>query len=107
MKEKIMGRLPFIFAYYTIISVISCVYNLLAGNSHIQLNWFLELFAFLVIFVLLDELLGCINFKSDFTFVLAETGVAYLLFLLFGYFFTGFPLHRASFLVRPFFSSSV
>lgn len=87
MKEKIMARLPFIFAYYTIISVISCIYNLVLGNSHIQLRWFLELFAFLVIFVLLDQALGCINFKSNLLFLLAEISVAYVLFLIFGYFF--------------------
>lgn len=87
MKEKIMARLPFIFAYYTIIILVTCIYNLLMGNTLIRIQWFLELLAFLVVFVILDNALGHINFKSELSIVLAETGVAYVLFLVFSYFF--------------------
>lgn len=87
MKEKIMTRLPYIFAYYTIIILVTCIYNLLLGNTLIQIQRFLELFVFLVIFCILDRALAGINFKSDLSYTIAEIGIAYALFLLFSYFF--------------------
>ncbi|MBP3609361.1 MAG: hypothetical protein J6J42_03375 [Lachnospiraceae bacterium] len=87
MKEKIMAKLPFIFSYYTIIVVVTCSYNLLIGNTLIRIGWFLELLACLVVFVLLDHAFGFINFKSNLTCLLAETGAAYILFLVFSFFF--------------------
>ena len=87
MKEKIMVRLPFIFSFYTIIILVSCIYNLLLGNTLIQIQWFLELFAFLVIYAILERVLACINFKSDLLYTIAEIGMGYALFLVFSYFF--------------------
>jgi len=87
MKEKIMKRLPFIFAYYTIIVLVTCIYNLLLGNTLIEIQWFLELFAFLVLYALLERVLAAVNFKSDMLYTIAEFGMGYALFLLFGYIF--------------------
>lgn len=87
MKEKIMARLPFIFAYYTIIILVTCIYNLLLGYTMMQNRWFIELFVFLVIFAVLERVLTCINFKSDLLYTIAEVGMAYALFILFSYFF--------------------
>lgn len=90
MKENIMSRLPFIFAYYTIIVIITCASNLLVGNSSLQTRWFLELFVFLVIYSILHQALDSINFKRNWTFLLSEIGMAYVLFLVFGYAFQWF-----------------
>ncbi|MBP3593536.1 MAG: DUF3021 family protein [Lachnospiraceae bacterium] len=87
MKEKIMKRLPFIFAFYTIIILVCCIYNLLLGNTLIEIQWFLELFAFLVLYALLERVLAVINFKSDLSYTIAEFVMGYVLFLLFGYMF--------------------
>lgn len=87
MKEKIMARLPFIFAYYTIIVLVTCIYNLSIGYTLMQNRWFVELFVFLVIFAVLERVLAGINFKSDLLYTIAEIGMAYVLFLLFSYFF--------------------
>ena len=87
MKEKIMARLPFIFAYYTIIVLVTCIYNLSLGYTMMQNWWFIELFVFLVIFALLERVLACINFKNDLLYTIAEIAMAYVLFLLFSYFF--------------------
>lgn len=87
MKEKIMTRLPFIFSYYTIIVLVTCIYNLITGYSLIRISWFLELFGFLVVFTVLDHAIGSINFKSNLTCTLTEIGTAYVLFLVFSYFF--------------------
>ncbi len=85
MKEKIMKRLPFIFAYYTIIVLVTCIYNLSLGYTMMQNRWFIELFVFLVIFAVLERVLACVNFKSDLLYTVAEIGMAYVLFLVFGY----------------------
>lgn len=87
MKEKIMKRLPFIFAFYTIIILVTSIYNLLLGNTLIEIQWFLELFAFLVLYALLERVLAVINFKSDLSYTIAEFVMGYVLFLLFGYMF--------------------
>lgn len=87
MKEKIMSRLPFIYTYYTIIIFVTCIYNLAIGNTLIEIRWFIELFAFLVIFVILDQVFSHINFKSFFTCAISESAVAYVLLLVFSYFF--------------------
>ena len=87
MKEKIMARLPFIFTYYRIIVLVTCIYNLSLGYTMMQNRWFIELFIFLVIFSLLERVLACVNFKSDLLYTVAEIGMAYALFLVFGYFF--------------------
>lgn len=87
MKEKIMKRLPFIFAFYTIIILVTCIYNLLLGNTLIEIQWFLELFSFLVIYAILERILACVNFKRDLLYTIAETGMGYALFLIFSYFF--------------------
>ena len=87
MKEKIMARLPFIFAFYTIIVLVTSIYNLLLGNTLIEIQWFLELFAFLVLFALLERVLAVINFKSDLSYTIAEFVMGYVLFLLFSYMF--------------------
>lgn len=87
MKEKIMERLPIIFCYYTIITIVCCIYNLFMGNRLIEIVWFVELFAFLVVFNLLDHFINQIDFKSFWTCAIAETGFAYLLFLVFAYCF--------------------
>ena len=87
MKEKIMKRLPFIFAYYTIIVLVTCIYNLSLGYTMMQNRWFIELFVFLVIFAVLERVLACVNFKSDLLYTVAEIGMAYVLFLVFGYLF--------------------
>ena len=87
MKEKIMARLPFIFAFYTIIVLVTSIYNLLLGNTLIEIQWFLELFAFLVLYALLERVLAVINFKSDLSYTIAEFVMGYVLFLLFSYMF--------------------
>ena len=87
MKEKIMARLPFIFTYYTIIVLVTCIYNLSLGYTMMQNRWFIELFVFLVIFAVLERVLARINFKSDLLYTVAEIGMAYVLFLVFGYLF--------------------
>lgn len=87
MKEKIMKRLPFIFAFYTIIILVTCIYNLLLGNTLIEIQWFLELFIFLVIYAILERVLACVNFKSDLLYTIAEFVMGYVLFLLFSYMF--------------------
>ena len=87
MKEKIMKRLPFIFTYYTLIVLVTCIYNLSLGYTMMQNRWFIELFVFLVIFAVLERVLACVNFKSDLLYTVAEIGMAYVLFLIFGYFF--------------------
>lgn len=87
MKEKIMKRLPFIFAYYTIIVLVTCIYNLSLGYTMMQNWWFIELFVYLVIFALLERVLAVINFKSDLSYTIAEFVMGYVLFLLFGYMF--------------------
>ena len=87
MKEKIMARLPFIFAYYTIIILVTCIYNLSLGYTMMQNRWFIELFVFLVIFAVLERVLAAINFKSDLLYTIAEIGMAYALFLLFSHLF--------------------
>ena len=87
MKEKIMKRLPFIFAYYTIIVLVTCIYNLSLGYTMMQNWWFIELFVYLVIFSLLERVLAVINFKSDLSYTIAEFVMGYVLFLLFGYMF--------------------
>ena len=87
MKEKIMERLPFIFCYYTIIILVTCIYNLSIGNTLIEIAWFVELFAFLVVFTVLEYFLNRIDFKNFWTCAIAETGFAYLLFLIFAYCF--------------------
>jgi len=87
MKEKIMARLPLIFAYYTIIILVTCIYNLSLGYTMMQNRWFIELFVCLVIFAVLERVLACINFKSDLLYTIAEIGMAYALFLVFSYFF--------------------
>lgn len=87
MKEKIMAWLPFMFTYYTIISLVVCGYNLLAGIEYIRLGWFLELFGFLVVFIVLEQVIGQLNFKSESGFLAMEIGIAYVLFLVFGYCF--------------------
>ena len=50
-------------------------------------TWFFEVLAYLIIFTIFDHILGLINFKSNLTYTLAETGTAYVLFLIFGYVF--------------------
>lgn len=107
MKEKIMSWLPFIFAYYTIIVVVTCSYNLLIGNSYIDLSWFLEAFGFLVVYTLLHQLLDFINFKHDFTLILAETGLAYVLFLAAGYLFHWFVFTPERLLLMTLFFLSI
>ena len=87
MKEKLVSRLPLIFTYYTIIIIVTCTYNLFIGSTIIQTRWFLELFAVLVVYTILDQVFDYIDFKSYLTFVLAEAGAAYVLFLVFSYFF--------------------
>lgn len=87
MKEKIMARLPFIFAYYTIIVLVTCIYNLSLGYTMMQNWWFIELFVYLVILAVLERVLAAINFKSDLLYTIAEIGMAYALFLLFSYLF--------------------
>ncbi len=87
MKEKIMKRLPFIFAYYTIIVLVTCIYNLSLGYTMMQNWWFIELFVYLVIFALLERVLAGINFKSDLHYTVAEIGMAYALLLVFSYLF--------------------
>lgn len=87
MKEKIMERLPFIFCYYTIIILVSCIYNLSIGNTLIEIAWFVELFAFLVVFTILEYFLNRIDFKNFWTCAVTETSFAYLLFLVFAYCF--------------------
>ena len=87
MKEKIMKRLPFIFTYYTLIVLVTCIYNLSLGYTMMQNRWFIELFVFLVIFAVLERVLARINFKSDLLYTVAEIGMAYVLFLVFGYLF--------------------
>ena len=87
MKEKIMARLPFIFTYYTIIVLVTCIYNLSLGYTMMQNRWFIELFVFLVIFAVLERVLACVNFKSALLYTVAEIGMAYVLFLIFAYLF--------------------
>lgn len=87
MKEKIMARLPFIFAYYSIITTITCTYNLLLGYTLMENRWFLELLAFLIVFTILDHVISFINFRSYVACTLMEIVAAYSLFLIFSYFF--------------------
>lgn len=87
MKEKIMSRLPIIYVYYTLIVFICCTYNLLMGYTSMNTGWFVELLVFLVVFNIFDYLLGNVNFKSFWTCAVAETAMAYVLFLVFAYFF--------------------
>ncbi len=87
MKEKIMARLPFIFAYYSIITIVTCTYNLLLGYTLMENRWFLELLAFLVVFTVLDHVISFINFRSYIACTLMEIVAAYSLFLIFSYFF--------------------
>ena len=87
MKEKIMERLPIIYVYYTLIVFISCTYNLLMGYTSMNTRWFVELLIFLVVFNIFDYLLGNVNFKSFWSCAIAETAMAYVLFLVFAYFF--------------------
>ena len=87
MKERMITRLPSIFAYYTIIILTTSIYNLANGNTMISLSWFVELFVFLVIFNFADQVLEHVNFKSFLGCAVAETSLAYALFLVFAYVF--------------------
>lgn len=87
MKEKIMSRLPIIYVYYTLIVFVTSAYNLLMGYSSMSTRYFVELFAFLVVFNICDSLLENVNFKSFWSCAIAETAMAYVLFLVFAYFF--------------------
>lgn len=87
MKEKIMSRLPLIYAYYTIIIFVTCIYNALLGNTQMETRWFIELFGFLIIFFVFEQLFQKLTFKSFIACAVAETALAYVLFLVFGYIF--------------------
>ena len=87
MKERMITRLPSIFAYYTIIILATGIYNLVNGNTMISLSWLVELFVFLVIFNFADQILEHVNFKSFLSCAVAETSLAYALFLVFAYVF--------------------
>ena len=87
MKKQILSRLPHIYAYYSIIIFASGVYNILLGNTHMEIRYLIELFGFLIIFFFVEPLLGSINFKSFWSWAIAETGCAYVLFLIFAYIF--------------------
>ena len=87
MKEQIMSRLQIIYIYYTLIVFICSIYNLLQGYTAMNTHYFVELFVFLVMFNIFDTLLEHVNFKSFWSCAVAETGMAYALFLIFAYFF--------------------
>lgn len=87
MKEKIMSRLPHIYAYYSIIIFVTSIYNLLIGNTKMNISYLVELFGFLAIFFFVEPIFEAINFKSFWSWAIAETGFAYVLFLIFAYIF--------------------
>ena len=87
MKEQIMSRLQVIYVYYTLIVFVCSAYNLLQGYTTMSTRYFVELFAFLIVFNIFDALLEHVNFKSFWSCAVAETGMAYALFLAFAYFF--------------------
>ena len=87
MKEKIMSRLPVIYVYYTLIVFVTSAYNLLMGYTSMSTRYFVELFAFLVVFNICDALLENVNFKSFWSCAVGETAMAYILFLVFAYLF--------------------
>ena len=87
MKEKLMSRLPHIYAYYSIIIFVSSIYNLLIGNTQMNISYLVELFGFLVVFFFVEPILENINFKAFWSCAVAETGLAYILFLIFAYLF--------------------
>lgn len=82
-----MSRLPNIYAYYSTIIFVSSVYNLLLGNTQIEITYFIELFGFLMVFFFVEPLFEAINFKSFWSWAIVETTFAYVLFLIFAYLF--------------------
>lgn len=91
MKEKIMSKLPLIYTYYTIIILVTCIYNLILGNNLIEIQWFVEVLGGLVAFSILDLFIDKINFKSFIGASLTESLIGYLLFLAISYFFQWVP----------------
>lgn len=87
MKEKMMSRLPLVYAFYSIIIFVSCIYNAFLGNVHMETRWFIELFGFLIVFFVFEQLFQKLHFNSFFLCAVAETSLAYVLFLIFGYIF--------------------
>ena len=86
MKEQLLSRLSIIYIYYTLIVFFSSTYNLLMGYTIMSTRYFVELFLFLIVIIILDALLENVNFKSFWSCAAAETGIAYVLFLVFAYF---------------------
>lgn len=87
MKEKLLSRLPHIYAYYSIIILVSSIYNMLLGNTQMNISYFVELFGFLAVFFLVEPIFAGINFKSFWFWAVTETGLAYVIFLVFAYIF--------------------
>lgn len=87
MKEKLMSCLPHIFTYYSIIVLATGIYNLFIGNTQMEISYLVELFGFLALFFFIEPVLSSINFKSFWSWAIAETASAYVLFLIFAYIF--------------------
>lgn len=87
MKKNLMSCLPHIFAYYSLIIFATSIYNLLIGNTLMDISYLVELFVFLAVFFFIEPAFSSINFKSFWSWAIVETASVYVLFLIFAYIF--------------------
>lgn len=86
MKRIIKTYIPSACITFTLTVLCTCTSNLLQGCTAMYNQWFMQIFAFIVVIDVLDFGLGYINFKTYTSYIITEMIIAYVIMLLFGYF---------------------
>jgi hypothetical protein len=85
MKKMILTRIPAISFYFTITVLISSISNLLEGYRSMGNLGLIEIFLFITLCNIINIFVNKIDFKSYISYVLTESSIIYVLFLLFCY----------------------
>ena len=86
MKQILKTYIPSTCITFTLTALFTCISNLLQGYTTIYNQYFLQMFAFIVVIDILDFALGYMNFNSYAAYFITEFILSYLAMLLFGYF---------------------
>lgn len=79
----ILTRIPAISFYFTITVLISSISNLLEGYHSMGNLGLIEIFLFITLCNIINIFVNKIDFKSYISYVLTESSIIYVLFLLF------------------------
>lgn len=99
MKQILKTYIPSTCITFTLTALFSCISNLLQGYSAMYNQYFLQMFAFIVVIDILDITLGYMNFKSYVAYFITEFILSYLAMLLFAYFCNWFSFTVRSMLL--------